>query len=124
MAGAGQFRPGEDPRRGTTPPPPKRKRSLMELARAERTGTVRALVRLRDQTDAPHIALEAAKLLMKYSDGDPGTHNVPPPAPEGDPEDLDTAPPELSPDLEATIDETARRGGDAGTPGEGNGGGA
>jgi hypothetical protein len=124
MAGGGQFRPGEDPRRGTTPPPPKRKRSLMELARAERTGTVKALVRLRDQKEDPRIALQAAKLLMQYADGDPGAHNVPPPAPEGEPEDLDTSPPELSPDLEATLDESARRGGDAGDMGQGNGGGA
>jgi hypothetical protein len=96
----------------------------MELARKERADTVKALAKLRDQTDAPHIALQAAKLLMQYADGDPGTHNVPPPPPDNEPEDLDTAPPELSPDLEATLDETARRGGDAGTPGEGNGGGA
>lgn len=104
---------------------PNRKRSLMELARAERAGTVRALVRLRDQTEEPRIALEAAKLLMRYADGEPGAHNVPPPPPEGEQEvEVDTAPPELSPELDATLDETARRGGDAGPPGEGNGGAA
>lgn len=125
MAGGGQFRPGEDARRGTVPPPPKRKRSLMELARAERAGTIRALVRLRDQKDEPKVALEAAKLLMRYADGEPGTHNVPPAPPEGEADgDMDTAPPELSPELEATLDEAARRGGDAGGGEQGNGGGA
>lgn len=127
MAATGRpFTPGDDPRRGVGGIRPNRKRSLMELARAERAGTVRALVRLRDQTEEPRIALEAAKLLMRYADGEPGTHNIPPPPPEG--AEVDDAgslePPSLSPELDATLDETARRGGDAGSPGDGNGGGA
>lgn len=94
----------------------------MELAREDRPATLKALQRLRDQTEEPRIALEASTLLARYSDGDPGAHNVPPP-PETETEgEMDTAPPELSPELETILSES--RGGDAGSPGDGSGGGA
>lgn len=97
----------------------------MELARGERKDTIKALAKLRDQTEAPHIALQAAKLLMQYADGDPTPANVPPPPPEADEVggDLGLEPPPLSPDLEAVLSAPSS-GGDAGTPGEGNGGAA
>jgi hypothetical protein len=96
---------------------------MMELARAERKETIRALARLRDQTEAPHIALQAARLLLQYADGDPGPANVPPP-PEpgssaGDMDDV--SPPDLSPELVATLERTPD-GGDAGGTSDGNGG--
>lgn len=97
----------------------------MELAREDRPATLAALQRLRDQTREPRIALEASTILARYSDGEPGAHNVPlPPEPADAEADLDTSPPELSAELESTLDETARRGGDAGDAGQGNGGGA
>lgn len=110
---------------GNRRPGPRKMRlpTLMDLAREDRPATLAALQRLRDQTAEPRIALEAATLLARISDGDPGAHNVPiAPEPEEAADELDVSPPELSPDLEAALE--TRSGGDAGSPGEGNGGGA
>lgn len=95
----------------------------MELARADRPATLAALQRLRDQTEDLDVALAAAQLLTRISDGEPGAHNVPPPPEEATADDAESyEPPALSPELEAVID--GQRGGDAGDPGEGNGGAA
>lgn len=69
------FAKGHDPRRG--PGARKKSETARVLARAQRKGSIEALVRLRDQQDDPELALEATKLLLRYSDGEPGAHNVP-----------------------------------------------
>lgn len=127
VAQPGAFRPGPDSRRGlgARKPGPRKPRlpTLMDLARNDRPATLAALQRLRDQTDEPRIALEASTLLARYSDGDPGAHNVPPPPEEVAADGEESfEPPPLDPAVEAAID--GPRGGDAGSPGEGNGGAA
>lgn len=84
-----------------------------------------ALAKLRDNAVEERVRLEAAKVLLAYSDGEPGAHNVPPEPEEAQEqgETVDVSPPPLSPELEAAIS-SPRPGGDAGSPGEGNGGGA
>lgn len=84
-----------------------------------------ALAKLRDNAVEERVRLEAAKVLLAYSDGEPGAHNVPPEPEEAQDlgEVVDVSPPPLPAAVEAAIDGD-RRGGDAGSPGEGNGGAA
>lgn len=115
-----------DPRRG-----PGRKRgaeTARSLARGERAGTIAALVRLREQADDLRVAREACELLLRYSDGEPGTGNVPT---EIDESAAETG--ELAAVLELLQQPVApadvapqppERGGDSGDQGEGNGGAA
>lgn len=80
--------------------------------------------------EVARVGLEAAQLLARYSDGEPGAHNVPSEAEsnageaEAIAEALRGLAQELPPAVEGALDETARRGGDAGGPGDGNGGAA
>lgn len=97
----------------------------MELARGDRPATLAALQRLRDQSASLRISLEATLTLARYSDGEPGAHNVPPQADADELADEGAlAAPALPASVEAALDDSERRGGDAGDVGGGNGGGA
>lgn len=133
VPGAGRpFQPGFDARRNLQPPParPPVDPTARTLARQRRKETVAALARLRDTAEDESIRLEAAKVLLAYSDGEPGSANIPTAeessAGEADAiaEALRGLTQELPPAVEGALDETARRGGDAGDSGEGNGGAA
>lgn len=115
------FAKGDDERRyrgGRSPG-----QTARTLARACRGKTVAALEALRDAAVDEKVRLEAAKVLLAYSDGEPGVHNVPT---EADEKASDSG--ELAQVLELLkadamgAQSPPRVGGDAGSPSEGEGG--
>lgn len=126
------FAKGHDPRRNTVPPVrTPADPTARTLARLRRKETIAALAKLRDSAVDESIRLEAAKVLLAYSDGEPGGANVPTEQDEAAgqaeadaiAEALRGLQQELPPAVEEALDRT-RAGGDAGGPGEGNGGAA
>lgn len=92
------FQAGPDSRRGIgNRKPGARQKTARSLARAQRDETIRRLAQLRDQTSDSPLALRACELLLRYSDGEPGGHNIPaePEEAEGDDMDGSIEPPKL-----------------------------
>lgn len=116
---SGDARRGPGARRGGE--------TARSLARKERGATIARLAALRDQDADLELALAAAELLLRYSDGEPGVHNVP-----AEPDETMAESGELAKVLEMLTKppetETAPgpvgRGGDSGDEGQGNGGAA